>query len=332
MITLALIGLGRWGINFLKTIKNIPDCRIKYIAASTKDTLSLYSDKYIKTTNYKDFLKYDDIDGVIISTPASTHYKILNDFVPKNIYCFVEKPLITNIKDLSNAKKYLTIKTSKIMLGYIYLYNPALSTLKNNLSKIGNIRYISFKLCNFGPFSEGVSPLWELSPHGVSICLYLLNDYPQEVSAFGISSLKPASNLFDNICIRLKFKNNITCLLEVGWLFPQKKRELIVFGEKSTFILDDLADKKLTLHKNLGPLKNGEHLLGQEPESKYLKYSLLTPLQAELQEFIKFIKKSKPPISNLNFSLNVESIVYAAEQSLTNNGKVITLNHINSKI
>src|SRR5258708_8764255 len=102
MTTLALIGKGRWGTNYLNEVKKIPNSKIKYV----------------KTYNYKDILKYDDIDGIIIATPAETHVEIINAF--PNKFLLVEKPLTTS---LSSA---LAIINKNIMVGHTYLFNSSI--------------------------------------------------------------------------------------------------------------------------------------------------------------------------------------------------------------
>ncbi len=238
MITLALIGVGRWGGNFLNTVKRMNTCNIKYIASRSVKTISQLPSQYIKTTNYKDFLKCSDIDGVIIATPGSTHYEIIKTFLSTKQPMLVEKPFTTNYKNALNIRKLVKGKPN-IMVGHIYLYNPAYLTVKKLVPRIGKLRYISFKGYNYGPFRNDMSALWEWAPHGVSICLDLIDDQPLEVTAWVLNSLRPKTKLYDNIQIQLKFKNGIVSLLEFGWLYPYKRRELIIYGSKSTILFDD---------------------------------------------------------------------------------------------
>ena len=87
MITLALIGKGKWGSKYLEVVEKIPDCIIKYV----------------KTRDYKDLHNYSDIDGIIIATPDSTHARIIEEFPSK--YLLVEKPLTTSLKEARKIKK-----------------------------------------------------------------------------------------------------------------------------------------------------------------------------------------------------------------------------------
>lgn len=330
MITLALIGLGKWGANFLKTIERMKNCKIKYIAATSKTTLSKFSDNYIKTTDYKDFFRFSDIDGIIIATPGSTHYKISKDCTSHGFYVLVEKPLTATYQDALSLKKLFQNKKSKIMVGHIYLYNPAFITMKSFIPEIGKLRYMTFKLYNFGPFRDDLSVLWELGPHGIATCIDLLKDSPVEVSALGTKTLRPNTNLYDKVTLKLKFKQEVNCFLEFGWLYPIRKREITLFGSKSTIMFDDLAEEKISIFKNLGPIV-GKKVTGQQTIIKHPSYDTQTPLESEINAFVKFIKSHKQPIADLDQAIEIAAIIHAAEKSL-NEGKVVKLDDIYSKV
>ena len=61
----------------------------------------------LRNRDYKDILKYTDIDGVIISTPTATHFKIAKDFTNRNI-------INRKIKFLKSMKKRLDYLKSQI--------------------------------------------------------------------------------------------------------------------------------------------------------------------------------------------------------------------------
>mgnify|MGYP000883425545 CR=1 FL=1 len=199
MITLALIGKGRWGSKYLDEIKKISDAKIKYVV----------------TRNYLELLRYKDIDGIIIASPDSTHSKIAKAFPDK--YLLVEKPLALSLKDA------LEIKNNHIMVGHIYLYNLA---LLDKIRKAGKIKKLYFTIQNTQK-EANTTPLWYLAPHGVSLCVYLFGE-PEKVRV-----RESKENLF----IDLGYSNS-TCKIEVGWNYLIKKRQIIIQGEKN-IIFDD---------------------------------------------------------------------------------------------
>lgn len=211
MIRLALIGNGRWGKVYLETAKKIPDCEIKYIV----------------THNYQELLQYTDIDGIIIATPAETHFEIIQTF-PK-YHLLVEKPLTTSFKDA------LKIKNNNIMVGHIYLYNLALQA---GLKMFGPKRAIVFELLNTSNYNSN-NIVWELAPHGVSFIIDLLG-MPKGVFVKGNKDDVHIELLYD------LFRSIIHC----KWDNPTKEREIRVYGDKQILRFNDSQPQEIT------PLEN----------------------------------------------------------------------------
>jgi predicted dehydrogenase len=194
MITLALIGNGVMGKRYLKTIKKIPDAQIKYVF----------------THDYKNILKYTDIDGIIIATPDKTHAEIIKSFPDR--YLLVEKPFVTDLKDA------LEIKNRKIMVGYTYLYDEK---IEQQFAEVQFIDRVKFVIRNTKKV-ENTNALWYLGTHGVAVALYY----------FGLP--KSATVVPDekgNLFIKFVYKKAIF-YMEVGWNYQEKYRSVEVYGSK----------------------------------------------------------------------------------------------------
>lgn len=317
MINLALIGVGQWGKNFITTIDTIPNSRLKYICATSSDTLNALSGKYIKTNDYKDLYKYSDIDGIIIATPGSTHFKIASEFIKRDFNVLIEKPLSTNYKDALNLQKIFNEKKVKVLIGHTLLYNPAFAVFQNLSKKIGKIRYIKFNMGNFGPFRSDISVLWDWGPHAISACLAILNKEPIKLRAWGLKSLKLKTNLYDTVLINLSYEAGLEVLAEVSWIFPLKKREIIIVGENDSIIFDDMKDNKLTYFKNLGEEKS---LIS------YPSYPKGAPLTIEVIDFINSIEKNSKPLSDTNLGVKIAQILSLAELSIKKGGEFVRNN------
>ena len=93
MTKILLLGLGRWGANHLRNLNNLP---IELYVAEVGDKqleparkLGLPAERL--TTNYKDFI--GKVDGVVVVTPAQTHFPLCKEFLEAGKDVFVEKPL-----------------------------------------------------------------------------------------------------------------------------------------------------------------------------------------------------------------------------------------------
>lgn len=326
MINLALIGIGKWGRNYLSTIKAFPNCRIKYLCSSTAANLQEYKDDYVVTTDFKELFKYQDIDGVIIATSGSTHYQITEEFLKKGFNLLIEKPLVTKYTDLLRLKELKNKTTSKILVGHVYLFDPAYIKTKELLKDIGQIKSISYESVNNGPFRTDMSILWDLGPHAVSLILDIYDKTPYQVVAWGLENLRPKLKLFDLVTLRLKFSDQNDAFIKLNWLYPIKRRELVIVGSKSTLVYNDLLPNRVTLFENMGPDILGKDLIKKLPNIKYPSYEHRLPLEVELGEFIEAIEKNQDLArSNLDFGIKVTKILHLAEQSIKNKGEAVNV-------
>lgn len=323
MVNLALIGLGQWGKNYLTTIKQFPNCRIKYICSNTLKGFHS-SDDYIVTTDFKDLLKYKDIDGVIIATPGSTHFQIAEEFLKKGFNLLVEKPLTTDYQQAEALNKLKNKTGAQVLVGHIYLFDPAFVQMKKLLKQIGALQYVSYEVINNGPFRSDMSVLWDLGPHAISLLLDIYGQYPTSIKAWAQKYLRPDTDLFDAVNIKVEFPNHCPSFVNLSWLSPIKRRELTVVGTKSTLVYNDLQPNRLTFFEGMGPRLKGKEVIKKDPSIKYPSYNHKLPLEAELGEFINAIsKKQSIKRSGMDFGVKVTRLLALAEDSIRRNGEAI---------
>lgn len=304
MSTLAILGVGNWGRNYIKAIEAIPDANLKYLCLKKKKALDGFANKFIKVYDYKDLLKFKDIDGIIIATPSITHYELARFFLSRSYNLLIEKPFTTSYKDAEDLKKIYQRTKAVVMVGHIYLYNAAYLKFKEFIKKVGEIRYLDFEGCDFGPFPKDSSALWEWAPHDVSMCLDILSELPLSVSAWAVGK--------DMVYARLKFKNT-QAFMKFGWLSPVKKRKVIIVGSKNSIIFDDILEKKVCLYGHGGT---------DVSEAFYPKYSKEEPLISELKEFVNCLKSKKKPKTDLEDAVDVIKVIQRLQESIIEDGKL----------
>lgn len=327
MITLALIGIGEWGKNFISTIDSMSNCQIKYVCSKTDEKLRLLDNSFYKTTNYKDLFKFTDINGVIIATAGSTHFEIAKEFLQKGFNLLIEKPLALNYSDALKLK-YLRDKNKvKVLVGHIYLFDPAYKTTKALFNKLGDIRYISYEGVNNGPYRDDMSILWDMGPHPISLILDLYQKDPVQIQAWALDRLRPKKNLLDIVFMNLKFSDGSgEVFVKISWLSPFKKRELIIVGSEDAIIYNDLNKNKVIYYKTMMPQIKDSTVIKNNFEEVFPSYSIETPLEMEVKEFIEAISENREvKISDLDFGVKVTRLLELVEQSLKDNGRVIDL-------
>jgi len=327
MMKLALIGLGAWGKNYLSTVSQMHTCQITHICARTKKTLSRFSDRYKKTSRYQDLFNEKNIDGVVIATPAITHFQIATDFIKKGIPVLIEKPVVVSYREAQKLGQISKITKSAIMAGYLYLYNSAFQTIVPFYTKIGRIRYVNSEGCDYGPFRSDVSVLWDWLSHDISMCLRFFMSEPEKVFAWGIPSLNiNKNNHFDMIFIRFLFPGSIPVFIKIGSLSPIKKRTFMVIGTKASVVFDDTYKDKVQM------IKHPKFHWGtsDDPNKNIviskLRTSQTTPLEYEVSEFIRRIK-DKDNITDTADIVRITKIIESTEKSLLT-GKMVLLKKV----
>ena len=304
MITLALIGRGRWGKNYIKTIRALSSCKLP--------------NQFIKTTNYRDLLSEIGIDGVIIATPASTHFQIAKEFLEKGFNVLIEKPMTTSYNDALKLRRIAEKNKNVVMVGHIYLYNPAFMEVKNLIKSLGKIKYITSEGMNYGPIRSDVSALWDWAPHDISMSIELLRTLPDEVCGYGFSLLRPNTKFYDACYLKLNFPNNVFVFINVSWLSPVKKRNMVIVGRKGTLIFDDTSERKISLAKSFST--NKKIYYPSFPNSNK------SPLSMEILSFVNLVKnKDKVNNDGLKMGVNVIKVLEACEESIKSNGKNVRI-------
>ena len=292
-INVALIGVGYWGPNILRTLKSLKSCKLKTIIET-----DVKRQKYIKKIDVKLKVSSDlsvvlndnDIKAVIISTPPKTHYRIALKCLKARKNLLIEKPIVSNTKEyrklLSIAKKNKLI----LMAGDLYLFNAAILKIKKLIKSnyLGKIIYFNSQRKNLGRIRNDIDVNWSLGTHDISIIQYLM-DYQTPMRCIKNNFSFLQEKISDVSKITLKFKNNITALISVSWLHPEKIRELIIVGTKRMLIYNDLKPEEVkVINKSVIPIHSfkGKNL---DYDKKFLKFNN----QVKKSKILK-VKKSQP--------------------------------------
>lgn len=309
MLIFGLIGTGKWGINHLKTLEKTSGINLKYICSPGILKKTEISDKYIKFRNYKDLLSLQDLDGIIIATPADTHFQIASEFLEKGVNIFVEKPLTLNFNDANKLREISKNKKNIFMVGHIDIYNPAFTYLQVNLKKVGTIKHIFCESGNLDLNKNRISVLWDWAGHGVAQANELLNQKPIGVSAWSDSKNK----ICDLVFVKLNYARDVNVYIKSSWITPNKKRYLEVVGQKGIFQYDDTI-KKLSYY-NFQNMK--------QDFVSFDKFS--SPLENEIDEFKNAILSKKNPITDLDHAIDVVKVLEISKKSIKMNGKYLPL-------
>jgi predicted dehydrogenase len=209
------------------------------------------------------------------------------------------------------------------MVGHTFLFTAAVRKMKEiiNSGELGEIYYISSQRLNLGLFQKDINVIWDLAPHDISIILYLLDKYPQTVSAVGSSHINKA--IEDVAVMTLQFSKSLLAFIHTSWLDPDKIRKMTVVGSKKMMVYDDVQPtEKIRIYDKA--VKVPKHYDTYAEFHYSYKYGDIVipkiegdePIYVELRHFLDSIANNKEPLSNGINGLQVVKILEAAEKSL----------------
>ena len=308
-LQIGIIGLGRWGKNILKTVLKIENINLAAVSTRNKD-LFIKIPKTCKIfNNWEELINNSFLDGVIISTPTETHFKIAQKALNKGINTLVEKPLTLNLEEseilrsISNEKKIL------LMTEFTQIFNPKFQQLQNNIYLAGNLKSITTEAGNYGPFRKKTPVLFDWGSHELSILISLLGSYPIKINAQKIDERYNENGDESNWKILCEFKNKVKTKSIIG-NSKEKIREIIVSGDKGVLYLNDIGQNSLRFY-------NSEEFSQQKKQQiKLIEIeNKREPLLIALNSFFDAIRNKEYNHWSLNLGVEITKLL---SKSITN--------------
>lgn len=243
-VRLGLIGAGRWGRNYIKTIRALPGVTLTALASRNPASKDLVDSSCCVTPDWRELLDSRLVDGVIISTPPGVHAEMLEANMRAHIPAMIEKPLTLNLADAVKLQSLQLQLGARVLVDHIRLFNSAFIELRKLASELEPIREIHSESGNWGPFRD-YSALWDYGPHDLSVALTLLGRSPSKVQIQELERRDVENTRAGNYQIELVFQNDVRAAIRIGNVFENKTARFTVTLEKETLVVDDLAVDKL---------------------------------------------------------------------------------------
>jgi predicted dehydrogenase len=318
MIGIGLIGCGSWGFNYLKTLVSIPEATILYVCDLQEQILNnvklLYP--HLRVTNrYQDLLEDCDVRGVIIATPPESHFSLAAKFLAGKKAVLVEKPVTYRYREAEELIRLARQSNTTLMAGHLMEYHPVVLKLQDCISKglLGDLRYILLERANLGKVRHDVSVLWDLAVHDLSIVRRLVGRDPLWVSAQGGYFLQ--DGLCDMATITIGFEGKLLVNILVNWIYPVKKRQLAVAGNRMMAFWDDAGKDSKLLFVAYNQARAISEVVNKPP------------LICQCKHFFSCIEKNTEPQTGLQDISWVMKVLDLIEQSLFSNGARLYFRH-----
>lgn len=315
---IAVIGSGYWGKNLVRNYHDIG--ALKLVCDRDDLALSQFKAQYpgVETCIApNDVIIREDIQGVVIATPAETHYTIAKEAILSGKHVYVEKPLVLHEEEAIELIDLSTAHNKTLMVGHLLQYHPVFEKLKELAAsgELGKINYIYSHRLNLGKIRREENILWSFAPHDISMILSLACEEPETVFATGGNYLH--KQIADVTTTHMEFPSGLKAHIFVSWLHPFKEQKLVVVGDRKMAVFDDTLpwDDKLLLYPHKMKWKSNVPVPTKgEPERVDIPQA--EPLRRECEHFLDSIANGHTPQTNGAEGLRVLRVLKAAQRSL----------------
>jgi UDP-2-acetamido-3-amino-2,3-dideoxy-glucuronate N-acetyltransferase len=323
---IAVVGCGYWGKNL---VRNFAQLRALRMICDRNETalqaqVQLYRDVH-PTTRFEDVLTDDEIQAVVIATPAALHHVQTKEAILNGKDVFVEKPLALRYHEGQELVELAEAYGVILMVGHILEYHPAVTLLKDIVRRgeLGRVWYIYSNRLNLGKVRQEENILWSFAPHDISVISSLVGCEPTMVSTSGNSYLQ--SGIVDVTVTNMVFDDGVRAHIFVSWLHPYKEQKLVVIGDHKMAVFDDtVREGKLKIYDKGIEWRAGLPVPRQTAETS-LFFEETEPMRLECEHFLTCIRERKRPLTDGECALRVLKVLEASQMSLERGGVPVPL-------
>ena len=259
-----------------------------------------------------------DLDALVIAAPTTAHLPLALAAIERGTPVLVEKPLAADVADGERIVAAGRAAGVPIQVGHVERFNPAVLELGRLLEAGWLSKVYAITSRRAGPFPARIRDVGvtiDLATHDVDILSWVARE--RAVRVFAETARRLHADHEDLLFGLLHFPSSATGMLDVNWLTPAKRRQLVVVGEEGMFELDYLT-QRLTFTK--APDVENPRLLGGfaptfEGDVAELPVRNAEPLAAELEAFLSVVRSGGRPVVNAEDGLWAVAVANALLQS-----------------
>lgn len=354
-VNIGVIGTGQRGAGLIPLINEIEGLSVTAICDvlpfRLEEGLTKTNNSAKTYTDYKELLKDQNIDAVLIATPFNTHYEIAMAAIDakKHIYC--EKTLAKGLKEIENLVKKASKSKRIFQTGHQYhssrLYTHVVDLLKKG--EIGNIKSFECQWYRTGDWRRPVpQPKYErainwrmykeysggmtaeLSSHQIDFVSWVLDETPKKIMGTGgIDFWDDGRETYDNTHLIFEYPSGVKAHFKCLTSNIPGGYQIKVIGDKGAITLTagkawiNFYEKQETTEKIR--LTNVDGVAGATTPTDYIpekgmpiNVEHLNPSKQALVDFKDAVINGKQPISNIETGANTAKTVQLAIDAMYN--------------
>lgn len=336
-ITIGIVGCGYWGPNLLRNFAENENAELRWICDTDEVRLAAMARRYPSaqaTNDYEKLLRDPGLDAIAVVTPVATHFQIAREALLAGKHLLVEKPLTSTASEAEELIELADRQHRTLMVDHTFVYTGAVRKMKEIVAsgELGDLLYFDSVRINLGLFQRDINVLWDLAPHDLSIMDYLLERQPFAVSAIGSCHIEPG---IENIAyLVMAFPDDFIAHFHFNWLAPVKIRRTLIAGSRKMILYDDIepTEKVRIYDKGVTANRVGDREADYQTLVSYRTGDVWAPkldpteaLRYVVAEFLGSINEARHPLTDGAAALRVVRLLEAAQQSLKEGGRLVSL-------
>ena len=288
------------------------------------------------TADWQAIMARADIDGVVIATPAATHYDLISSALTQGKHVLAEKPLTLDVAECETLCQLAETHKRQLVIDHTYLFHPVVEKGRSLLAEkqLGQLRYGYATRTNLGPVRQDVDALWDLAIHDIAIFNDWLGETPATVQAQGQVWLQPdkgdralfPQGLADVVWINLTYPSGFQATVHLCWANPDKQRRLCIVGDRGTLVMDELQAEPLVVQRGQFQATDSHPFQPADLTCKVVEVASAEPLKQVCKHFLKCLQiQSNSKYSSGQVGTNLVKILAAISNSLVSNGARIRI-------
>lgn len=299
-LRVGLAGLGSMGRNHLRVLGARDDVAIVAVADPDEAARTAAAGAAGALACHDPLAMLDEVvlDAIVIAAPTTSHLPIVLAALARGVPALVEKPLAATPEEAAQICDAADAAGVPVQVGHVERFNPAVLELGRRLDGGALSTVYAIASRRAGPFPARIRDVGvtvDLATHDVDILSWVARARPVRVYAETARRLHAEHE--DLLFGLLHFPSATKGMVDVNWLTPAKRRQLVVLGEEGMFELDFLT-QRLTF-TNMPDIRNPSLIGGYAPtfEGRVEEIPVAThePLAAELDAFVATVRSGGRP-------------------------------------
>ncbi len=264
-LNVGVIGLGM-GRRHAESVQETPDAQVTWVCDTDEKKLEETAAELNvpnRCADYRDMLKDENLDAVIIASPDGLHRQMIVDALAAKKHILCEKPLALTREDIEAIVEAVHNSDRVFMVGQICRYTPGFYEAKKRIDagEIGELTFIESEYAHDYTHIL-VGNTWRCDPlrngvvggacHAVDLLRWISGENPEKITAYSTHKTFADLTPYDDTHVAImKFPNNI-----IGKVFASIscRRDYtmrsVFYGTKGTIITDNTSPTMTVFHLN----------------------------------------------------------------------------------